>query len=231
MNELMQIEINDRQEQVVSARELHENLGIKKDFSDWFKYQCEKLSLISETDFTTILGKTSEHGGRPCIDYHIPIDTAKHFAMMSGGEKAYEVRQYFIKVERAWNSPDQVMARALQVANMTISNYQNTISLMEPKVQQYEDLLSVKDNQTMNDAAKAIGVGRNKLFEVLRNKKVLIKGANIPYQTYIDRGYFLVREVVIKRSEYDDVKRQTLVTTKGLAWLNEKVREWGLKRC
>ena len=93
---------------------MHENLGIKKDFTDWFKYQIEKLELREGFEFTPILGKTSEQGGRPATDFAVPLDIAKHICMISGGENAYKIREYFIQVERAWNSPEQVMARAIQ---------------------------------------------------------------------------------------------------------------------
>ena len=69
MNELITIRTNENG-QAVSARDLHEALGIQKDFSDWFKYQAEKLGLIAEMDFTPILGsKTEGSGGHNKTDY------------------------------------------------------------------------------------------------------------------------------------------------------------------
>src|SRR5690554_6352485 len=112
MSNLIIIQTNDNMEQVISARELHEKLGMENDFTGWFKYQAAKIGLIEGKDFTTILGETSERVGRPSVDYLIPIDIAKHIGMMSCGSKAYEIRQYFIQVEKAWNSPEMVMSRA-----------------------------------------------------------------------------------------------------------------------
>jgi phage antirepressor YoqD-like protein len=114
---------------------------------------------------------------------------------------------------------------ALVEAEEVKEKQQLLIEEMKPKVEGYEDLLSVQSNHTMNDVAKVVGIGRNTLFKILRDNKVLMKD-NLPYQDFIDRGYFSVREVVIKRVEYEDVKRQTLVTTKGVDYINKKLKEW-----
>lgn len=105
---------------------------------------------------------------------------------------------------------------------------QRQVQLMAPKAEAYDDLLSVNSNIKMNEAAKVMGVGRNKLFSILRDEKILMKN-NIPYQQFINSGYFTVRENVIKRSNFKDTKPQTLVTPKGLDWINKKLKEWKIK--
>lgn len=75
----------------------------------------------------------------------------------------------------------------------------------------------------MNQVAKVVGIGRNKLFKLLRERKKLMSN-NLPYQRYVECGYFTVREVVITK---DNTKHQTLVTAKGLDWINKKLKEWG----
>jgi anti-repressor protein len=77
----------------------------------------EILGLEEGTDFLTILGEST--GGRPSTDYRLTLDVAKHICMVSGGDLAKAIRQYFIQVEKAWNTPEQVMARALQMSQMT----------------------------------------------------------------------------------------------------------------
>jgi phage anti-repressor protein len=131
MNELIKIHTNENG-QAVSARDLHNALGMQKDFSDWFKYQANKLGLIEGLDFTPILGsKTEGSGGHNKIDYIMSIDTAKHIAMMSGGENAHKIREYFIQVEKAWNSPEMVMARGLQMANKQIDGFKEKVTYLE----------------------------------------------------------------------------------------------------
>lgn len=72
---------------------------------------------------------------------------------------------------------------------------QQKMQEQQPKVKAYNVLLSGQNAQTMAQVAKAFGTGRNRLFELLRNQKVLMKN-NLPYQEYLDRGFFEVREVI-----------------------------------
>lgn len=99
--------------------------------------------------------------------------------------------------------------------------------LMLPKAELHDTFLSADGTMTMNECAKAIGYGRNKLFSYLRENAILMKN-NLPYQSYIDRDYFTVREVIISHSDYQDIKSQTLVTTKGCSWIAEKLKKDGL---
>ena len=89
MSNLIKIQTNDNLEQVVSARELHEKLGIEKHFSQWWAYQTERLGLVEGKDFLTL--RLESTGGRPSTDYIIPLDIAKHLAMISGGENAHKI--------------------------------------------------------------------------------------------------------------------------------------------
>ena len=108
MNELIKISSNENDEQVVSARDLHKGLGLKKRFSVWWEQNSKQL--IEHEDFMGVPGGTpiTNGNGRTQIldDYFLTIDTAKHLAMQSQTEKGREYRTYFIQVEKAWNSPD-----------------------------------------------------------------------------------------------------------------------------
>jgi len=175
MNEIIKIDINENQEQIVSARELHEKLGIGRDFTNWFKYQAEKLDLIEGLDFTPILAETSSSGGRPSVDYHIAIDIAKHLAMISGGEKAHEIRQYFIQVEKSYKqqnalSPIQILEHQLQI----MKEHERKLSLIETKVDNIKDtIVSTPDhwrddiNRMINKIVKAVG---NQDFSKIRTE-------------------------------------------------------------
>lgn len=95
------IKIDTRgEERLVSAKELHEKLGIKKDFTDWFKYQAEILGLVEGVHFTPFLGKSQ--GGRPGQDYVLLLDIAKNICMTSRGKAAQKIRDYFIEVEKKY---------------------------------------------------------------------------------------------------------------------------------
>ncbi|MDR0662577.1 MAG: antA/AntB antirepressor family protein [Spirochaetaceae bacterium] len=100
--------------QVVSARNLHTALDVGRDFSTWIKDRIEKYGFIEGKDFSPNLGKST--GGRPGIDYLLSGSMAKEIAMVENNEKGQAICQYLIKVEEAWNSPQMIMARALQVS-------------------------------------------------------------------------------------------------------------------
>lgn len=97
-------------------------------------------------------------------------------------------------------------------------------ALMAPKAAMHDLFLSAGNNQTMNDVAKTIGVGRNKLFALLRDKSVL-RTNNTPYQRYIDAGYFVVKEKTITMGDQAINKPQTFVTARGVDWLGRLLRK------
>lgn len=104
---------------------------------------------------------------------------------------------------------------------------QEKVQMMEPKAEMYDVLLSSQNSQSMSEVAKCFGIGRNKLFAFLRDKKVL-RHNNEPYQRYMDRGYFTVREVIIAKGDMTVNKTQTLVTAKGIDFIGRLLKEDGL---
>ncbi|MGE4519535.1 MAG: antA/AntB antirepressor family protein [Desulfobacteraceae bacterium] len=83
----------------VDARELHEFLGSKRDFSSWIKYRIEKYGFIEKIDFSPNLVK-NRNRGRSRVDYILSIDMAKELCMIENTEKGKQARQYFIECER-----------------------------------------------------------------------------------------------------------------------------------
>ncbi len=142
--------------------------------------------------------------------------------MVSGGERAHIIRQYFIEVEKAWNSPEMVMSRALKLAERKIMSLEEERQKLLPKADQFDKFISGTNYQDMNTAAKALGWGRNKLFAELRNRKILMRD-NKPYQEYIDRGYFVVKEKPIDMGGFTFNKPQTYVTPKGVDFIDRLV--------
>ena len=159
-------------------------------------------------------------------DYLISVDIGKHIAMVSGGENASDIRNYFIMVEKAWNSPEKIMARALQIANHQIETYKQQIEYQKPKVEFYDQIIDSKDTIDIGSLAKTLNIknlGRNKLFEILRERKIL-DSKNQPYQTYIDRGYFRTIETSYIQGGDVKIHIKTVVFQKGVDYINKLLK-------
>lgn len=210
MKELVKVDLDT---QTVSARELYEQLEISKRFSAWF--ETNSHGFVEGEDFTSVLKGTEvqNNGGiqvRELQDYNLTVDMAKHLCLMSRTEKGKQCRQYLIDLEKAWNTPEQVMARALKIANRTIDSLKadNTKLLednerMKPK-EIFADAVSASHTSILiGDLAKLIcqngvQIGQRRLFSWLRVNGYLIKRKgsdwNMPTQKSIEMGLFEIKE-------------------------------------
>lgn len=227
----------DADTQTVSARELHEILGIKKRFSAWFETNAQ--GFVEGEDFRGVYLKVqgNQYGGEQEIsDYQCTVDMAKHICLMSRTDKGKKCRQYLIDLEKAWNTPEQIMARALKMADQTIKSLEVKNQKLEQKIEEDKPLVEFashvsqsKDTLDMEEMAKIINnelfpMGRNRLIKWLKQKKIL-QSDRTPYQTYIDRGYFDVIEVK-KTTPYSTLLFvKPVVTGKGQIWIMEKLRK------
>ena len=102
MNEIITITtatINNEEVNAVNARDLHRELGSKRQFGNWIKDRLE--GFIEGKDYVSNKNvKNLPCGGRPEIDYIISLDVAKHIAMLERNEQGRKIRQYFIEVEK-----------------------------------------------------------------------------------------------------------------------------------
>lgn len=159
------------------------------------------------------------------IDYDISMDMAKQICMIQRTPKGKEIRQYLIDLEKAWNTPEQIMARALTIAQQTIERRNFVIKMLEadtermrPKEEFYDAVAGSKTAIEMAAVAKVLnfnGVGRNKLFEILRDERIL-QSDNIPYQKYIDNGWFRTIEQKYSKDGETYINIKTLVYQKGV---------------
>lgn len=231
MDEILKVNYDTKQP-TVSARELHAALKIEKRFSAWFETNSQ--SFVEGEDFTSVLKGTEvqNNGGvqiRKLQDYEISVDMAKHICLMSRTEKGKQCRQYLIDLEKAWNTPEQVMARALKLADKTIETLKLTIEEQRPLV---DFANKVSDSSNLIDMGKMakllkdehINIGRNRLFDWLRKKEILMKN-NMPYQRYIDGGYFQIKESVYETAYGTKTQQTTYVTGRGQIYITEKLRK------
>jgi len=231
MDEILKVNY-ETDEPTISARSLHEGLEIKKRFSSWFDSNSQ--GFIEGEDFTSVLKGTEvqNNGGvqiRELQDYELSVDMAKHICLMSRTDKGKQCRQYLIDLEKAWNTPEQVMARALKLADKTIKSLELTIEEQRPLV---DFANKVSDSSNLIDMGKMakllkdehINIGRNRLFDWLRRKEILMKN-NMPYQRYVDGDYFRVKESTYETPYGTKTQQTTYVTGKGQIYITEKLRK------
>ncbi len=138
MNDLIKVDLNEDQEPIISGRVLHEFLEVKTAYKDWFPRMCE-YGFVENLDFSSILSEST--GGRPSTDHILKLDMAKELSMLQRNEKGKQARQYFIQIEKEFNSPEKIMARALimadnKVKNLSVENKElkETVEINKPKV-------------------------------------------------------------------------------------------------
>lgn len=218
MNELLKVNY-DNERITLSARELHEFLEIETPFKKWFGRMAE-YGFSQEIDYREVMDKIVQNpkGGRPSTDYEITLDMAKEIAMIQRSDKGKEVRQYFLELERRWNSPEAVMNRALEYSRKQVKALMEENKELKPKAL-FADAVSASDESILiGQLAKLIRqngyeIGQNRLFEWMRENGYLIKSGsrrNQPTQRAMDMRLFEVKERTI--SNPDGSTRITLTT-------------------
>lgn len=226
MNELLKVEVNEQQEPCIFGRELHEFLEVETPYHIWFP-RMVGYGFDEDIDFSTFEQKCSKpQGGRPSTDHIIKLDMAKELAMIQRSEKGKQARQYFIEVEKEYNSPEKIMARALlmadkQIKELTIRNSEQKqlIEEQQPKVLFAQSVESSNNSCLVGELAKilrqnGIDIGQNRLFSWLRENGYLgRKGEfyNTPTQKSMDLGLMTIKKNVINQP---DGTIRTTTTTK-----------------
>lgn len=227
MDQLIKTTNNENGEIIVSGRELHEFLEVKTPYTQWLE-RMVGYGFVENVDFTVfhknVNDATAFGGARKITNHAIKIDMAKEIAMIQRSEKGKEARQYFLQLERMWNSPEMVIKRAMDFQQQKIIQLETKIQ-EEKKYTDFGKVISLSDG-AINVGAFAkimydehgINIGRNKLMAWLRDKGFLIvqgREKNFPKQQYIEKGWFRLATAVVKRSEGDIQSGTTLITGKG----------------
>lgn len=241
--ELLHIEVNENQEPIVSGRDLHKCLEIETPYKKWFDRMCE-YGFIENTDYVTVGQKCPiANGGYQDITNHaLKLDMAKEIAMIQRSEPGKKVRQYFIQIEKEFNSPEKVMARALKIANnqilqLTTNNKQlvEQLEIQKPKVVFADCVSASRTSILVGDLAKLIkqnghDIGQNRLFKWLRENNYLISRSgnnfNMPTQKSMNLGLFEIKETSITHADgHISITRTPKVTGKGQIYFINKFRE------
>lgn len=212
MDELIRINF-DSDRPTVSGRDLHAALEVKTAYKDWFPRMCD-YGFEEGTDFCSFLSEST--GGRPATDHQLTIAMAKELCMIQRSETGRKFRQYFIKIEETWNSPEAIMARALQFANNqlslvkkqnlelleTVAVQNQQIVEMQPKASYYDLVLQNKNTVPITQIAKDYGMSGRKFNELLHELGVQYKFRKtwLLYQHYAECGYTQSRTYAIDES-------------------------------
>ncbi len=169
---------------------------------------------------------------RTVDDAVLTIDMAKELCMIQRNEKGKQARQYFLQIEKDWNSPEKVMARALQIAGDKLKRLESKVEADAPKVLFADAVSASKTSILVGELAKllkqnGVDIGQHRLFRWMRENGYLIRrngtDFNMPTQKSMDLGLFTVKETAITHSDGTvTVSKTTKVTGKGQQYFIQK---------
>lgn len=165
-------------------------------------------------------------------DYQLTIDMAKELCMIQRTEKGKEARRYFLEVEKNWNSPEKVMARALEFAHQEIHGLEKRIEADKPKVLFADSVAASKVSILTGEMAKilkqnGIDIGEKRFFQWLRQNGYLISrygtDYNMPTQKSMDLKIMEIKETAITHSSGTvTVSKTPKITGKGQQYFINK---------
>lgn len=228
MNELIKVDFSGAKP-AVSARELHQFLAVGTKFQDWFP-RMREYGFTEGEDFNFLKIERVQMEGNRMVsrmveDVALSIDMAKEICMIQRNEKGKVARQYFLSLERDWNSPEKVMARALQIADQRIRALEEKREADRPKVLFADSVAASKTSILVGELAKllkqnGVDIGQNRLFHWLRSNGFLIRRQgtdyNMPTQRAMEMGLFEIKETSITHADgHTSVNKTPKVTGKG----------------
>ena len=218
MNELFKVNY-DNERITLSARDLHEFLGIGTEFRKWFPRMTE-YGFNENIDYQRVYQKCPTLGGeQEKVDYQITIEMAKEIAMLQRNKKGKQARQYFIELEKKWNSPEAVINRALEYSRKQVKALMLENSELKPKAIFADAVSASKTSILVGELAKVlkangIDIGQKRLFAWLRDNHYLMqKGEsyNLPTQKSMDLGLMEIKKSTVNNA---DGSIRTVTTTK-----------------
>ena len=228
----------DKGEKVVSGRELHQGLGVQRDFTDWIKQQLNSVD-ATEKDFSLLKGKTSEVGGRPTEEYILKLEIAKEICLVAGAspranktlkQKSKDYRKYLIQFEERYkNQVTDKQLLQLKILNgdelesaIALKEYEQMITkpLIEkiekdtPKVDYFDALVDRSLLTNFRDTAKELHIRQKDFINWLLENNFIYRDSNNkikPTAQALEEGLFELKEFTNEHFS----STQTLVTPKG----------------
>lgn len=238
MSDLIKIEMGENQEPIVNGRELHEVLEVKTPYTQWFD-RMKEYGFLENIDFVSLSQNCEKpQGGRPEINHAIKLDMAKEIAMIQRNERGKEVRKYFIQVEKDFNSPEKIMARALKFAEerLSVLQLENTqqkqlIGELKPKADYTDIILQNKSLIKIKAIAKDYGMSAIEMNKLLHDLGVQYKEGDqwFLYKKYQSHGYTSSETISLKHKDGTSfTKLNTKWTQKGRLFLYDLLKENGI---
>lgn len=232
MQDIIKVNYENQDRPTVSGRELHQALGVETRYNDWFRRMCE-YGFVENEDYYSFLSNRSDGlPGKPQTDHQLTISMAKELCMIQRSDEGRAIRRYFIQVEEMWNSPQQIMARALQMADRQLKRLKEDNAALaaqaeadRPKVLFADSVSASKSTILIGELAKllkqnGVDMGQNRLFAWMRGNGYLIRRQgsdyNMPTQRSMELGLFEIKETsVIHADGHITVNKTPKLTGKG----------------
>lgn len=238
MNELITVNYdNDRP--TVLGRDLHEKLGIKTRYNDWFARMCE-FGFVENQDYICYSNLSSENqrGGQNKIDHQMTLDMAKQICMIQRSELGRQYREYFLEIERKWNDPVTSMARSLIYANRQLETVtgqleaaNKKIEKLEPKAAYFDTVASADGSTSFRETAKLFKIAEKTFTKFIEENNLCYRDSRkrlIPYAERQKSGWFEVKEVTITTSTGIKTTIYTKITPKGRTEILKRLQTAGV---
>lgn len=242
--ELLNIRTDENGETIISGRELHKSLKVETKYTQWMKRMIE-YDFEENVDFIEVWSDTKTGNAVRFekskqymsamgyeTDHLLKLDMAKEIAMIQRTPEGKRIRQYLIQVEKAWNSPEKIMERALLIAKNNINRLEIENKAMKPKAIFADAVASSEQSILVGELAKllkqnGINTGQKRLFEYLRENGYLIKRKgsdyNMPTQRSMELGIMEIKETVINNPDGTvRINKTPKITGKGQTYFVNK---------
>lgn len=244
MNELI-ISNLDNADMKVSGRHLHMFLQVKTRYNDWFARMLEYGFQEGKDYYSKMSNRSDGKAGKPQTNHELTLDMAKELCMLQRTDRGKEARQYFIQVEKEWNSPDKLIARALIAANKqlefknqqvkelteTCSQQRQMIGELKPKADYVDRILKSDSLVTITQIAKDYGMGGKAMNKALHDLHIIYNCNRqwLLYSQHQAKGYTFSETVDIPLDDgTTKVVMNTKWTQKGRLFLYEMLKKHGM---
>lgn len=238
MNELIRVSYDDGRP-TVSARELHEFLGVNTEYRHWFPRMCE-YGFTEGQDFNPFKNdRVQNEGGRLVTrtvdDAQLTIEMAKEICMLQRNKRGEQAQKYFAQLEKDWDSPEMIMARALRIANQKLRFLEKENMWQKKLIDKLKNSgdcvvrsMMALNGTTTSDIANNYGVSTKRFNFLLHDLGIqhIIDNQWVLCDEYLNKGYTVDRTALIFCSSgATKTADEILWTAKGVEFLDKTLQK------